>query len=122
MITALTDTGKRTTLLKILSHQRRMETGQAFISDDYDHRFTGGTALTYPKPMDDQPSHPAGSQCSNAEIFPKVDSADPEPHSILAQGGRLPVLFLDKIGRRQRLHVCADGRPTTQVLRSDVGA
>jgi hypothetical protein len=51
MITALTDTGKTTTLLKILSHQRRDGDRAAFISDDMTIVSPDGTALTYPKPM-----------------------------------------------------------------------
>jgi dolichol-phosphate mannosyltransferase len=51
MITALTDTGKTTTLLKILSHQRRDGDRAAFISDDMTIVSPDGTAMTYPKPM-----------------------------------------------------------------------
>jgi dolichol-phosphate mannosyltransferase len=51
MITALTDTGKTTTLLKILSHQRRDGDRAAFISDDMTIVAPDGTAMTYPKPM-----------------------------------------------------------------------
>lgn len=51
MITARTDTGKTTTLLKILSHQRRDSDRAAFISDDMTIVSSDGTAYTYPKPM-----------------------------------------------------------------------
>jgi hypothetical protein len=51
MITARTDTGKTTTLLKILDHQRRNTDSAAFISDDLTLVKPDGTALTYPKPL-----------------------------------------------------------------------
>jgi dolichol-phosphate mannosyltransferase len=51
LITALTDTGKTTTLLKILSHQRREGDQAAFISDDMTIVSPDGNILTYPKPM-----------------------------------------------------------------------
>jgi glycosyltransferase involved in cell wall biosynthesis len=51
MITARTDTGKTTTLLKILSHQRRDSDQAAFISDDMTLVSPEGLAMTYPKPM-----------------------------------------------------------------------
>ena len=51
MITALTDTGKTTTLLKILSHQRRDADRAAFVSDDMTIVSPDGVAMTYPKPM-----------------------------------------------------------------------
>lgn len=51
MITARTDTGKTTTLLKILNHQRRNTDSAAFISDDLTLVKADGTALTYPKPL-----------------------------------------------------------------------
>jgi glycosyltransferase involved in cell wall biosynthesis len=51
MITARTDTGKTTTLLKILSHQRRDRDRAAFISDDMTIVSPDGLAMTYPKPM-----------------------------------------------------------------------
>jgi len=51
MITARTDTGKTTTLLKILSHQRRDSDRAAFISDDMTLVSPEGVAMTYPKPM-----------------------------------------------------------------------
>jgi len=51
MITARTDTGKTTTLLKILNHQRRNTDNAAFISDDLTLVKADGTALTYPKPL-----------------------------------------------------------------------
>jgi dolichol-phosphate mannosyltransferase len=51
LITARTDTGKTTTLLKILSHQRRNSDRAAFMSDDMTIISPDGTALTYPKPL-----------------------------------------------------------------------
>jgi dolichol-phosphate mannosyltransferase len=51
MITARTDTGKTTTLLKILSHQRRSTDNASFLSDDMTLVSPDGIAMTYPKPM-----------------------------------------------------------------------
>ncbi len=51
MITAKTDTGKTTTLLKILNHQRRDTDTAAFISDDLTLVSPDGTVMTYPKPL-----------------------------------------------------------------------
>ncbi|MCL4561053.1 MAG: hypothetical protein M1281_10600 [Chloroflexi bacterium] len=51
MITARTDTGKTTTLLKILNHQRRDTDTAAFISDDLTLISPDGIAMTYPKPL-----------------------------------------------------------------------
>jgi hypothetical protein len=51
MITARTDTGKTTTLLKILDHQRRDTDKAAFISDDLTLVSPDGEVMTYPKPM-----------------------------------------------------------------------
>ena len=51
IITARTDTGKTTTLLKILSHQRRNTDRAAFLSDDMTIVSPNGTAMTYPKPL-----------------------------------------------------------------------
>jgi dolichol-phosphate mannosyltransferase len=51
LITARTDTGKTTTLLKILSHQRRNSDRAAFMSDDMTLISPDGMALTYPKPL-----------------------------------------------------------------------
>lgn len=51
MITARTDTGKTTTLLKILSHQRRNSDQAAFLSDDMTIVSPSGLAMTYPKPL-----------------------------------------------------------------------
>jgi hypothetical protein len=51
MITARTDTGKTTTLLKILSHQRRDSDQAAFLSDDMTIVSPTGMAMTYPKPL-----------------------------------------------------------------------
>jgi hypothetical protein len=51
MITARTDTGKTTTLLKILAYQRRNSDRAAFLSDDMTIVSPDGTAMTYPKPL-----------------------------------------------------------------------
>lgn len=51
IITAQTDTGKTTTLLKMLSYQRRDSDKAAFLSDDMTLVSPDGIALTYPKPM-----------------------------------------------------------------------
>jgi dolichol-phosphate mannosyltransferase len=51
MITARTDTGKTTTLLKILAYQRRNSDQAAFLSDDMTIVSPTGTAMTYPKPL-----------------------------------------------------------------------
>lgn len=51
VITARTDTGKTTTLLKILSHQRRGNDRAAFLSDDMSIVSPDGVVMTYPKPM-----------------------------------------------------------------------
>jgi hypothetical protein len=51
IITARTDTGKTTTLLKILSHQRRNSDRAAFLSDDMTIVSPNGVAMTYPKPL-----------------------------------------------------------------------
>jgi dolichol-phosphate mannosyltransferase len=51
MITARTDTGKTTTLLKILAYQRRERDKAAFLSDDMTIVSPDGTAMTYPKPL-----------------------------------------------------------------------
>ncbi len=51
IITARTDTGKTTTLLKILAYQRRDSDQAAFLSDDMTVVSPDGTAMTYPKPL-----------------------------------------------------------------------
>src|SRR5271157_3137969 len=51
MITARTDTGKTTTLLKILSHQRSTIDNASFLSDDMTLVSADGYALTFPKPL-----------------------------------------------------------------------
>jgi putative flippase GtrA len=51
MITARTDTGKTTTLLKMLAYQRRNSDQAAFLSDDMTIVSPDGVALTYPKPL-----------------------------------------------------------------------
>ena len=51
MVTARTDTGKTTTLLKILAYQRRTSDQAAFLSDDMTIVSPDGMAMTYPKPL-----------------------------------------------------------------------
>ncbi len=51
IVTARTDTGKTTTLLKILAYQRRDSDQAAFLSDDMTIVSPDGTAMTYPKPL-----------------------------------------------------------------------
>ena len=51
LITARTDTGKTTTLLKILAYQRRSGDQAAFLSDDMTVVSPDGVAMTYPKPL-----------------------------------------------------------------------
>jgi len=51
LVTAKTDTGKTTTLLRILRQQRRMSDEGAFISDDLTLVSPEGKVLTYPKPL-----------------------------------------------------------------------
>jgi putative flippase GtrA len=51
MVTARTDTGKTTTLLKILAYQRRNSDQAAFLSDDMTIVSPDGMAMTYPKPL-----------------------------------------------------------------------
>ncbi len=51
MITARTDTGKTTTLLKILAYQRRNSDQASFLSDDMTIVSPDGLAMTYPKPL-----------------------------------------------------------------------
>ena len=63
MITARTDTGKTTTLLKILAYQRRNSDRAAFLSDDMTVVSPDGMAMTYPKAVDHQLSHAAGHRC-----------------------------------------------------------
>ncbi|HXD10714.1 MAG TPA: hypothetical protein VN653_11675, partial [Anaerolineales bacterium] len=51
MITARTDTGKTTTLLKILAYQRRDSDQAQFLSDDMTIVSPNGLAMAYPKPL-----------------------------------------------------------------------
>ncbi|MBK9945074.1 MAG: glycosyltransferase [Kouleothrix sp.] len=51
MITARTDTGKTTTILKLLDRQRRTSDSGSFLSDDLTLVTPSGGVLTYPKPM-----------------------------------------------------------------------
>lgn len=50
-VTARTDTGKTTTMLRILARQRRMTDRVAFLSDDLVLVSRDGRVLTYPKPL-----------------------------------------------------------------------
>lgn len=51
LLTARTDTGKTTTILKILDRQRRESDTGSFLSDDLTLLSADGQVLTYPKPM-----------------------------------------------------------------------
>lgn len=51
LVTARTDTGKTTTVLRMLDRQRRESATAAFISDDLTLVTSEGTVLTYPKPL-----------------------------------------------------------------------
>ncbi len=51
LVTARTDTGKTTTILKLLSRQRRREDTGAFISDDLTLVSPEGRVYSYPKPL-----------------------------------------------------------------------
>lgn len=51
LITARTDTGKTTTILHILQHQRRASDRGAFLSDDLTLLRSDGLVLSYPKPL-----------------------------------------------------------------------
>lgn len=51
MVTARTDTGKTTTILRLLDRQRRTSDSGAFLSDDLTLVTPDGGVLTYPKPM-----------------------------------------------------------------------
>lgn len=51
MVTARTDTGKTTTILRLLDRQRRTSDTGAFLSDDLTLVTPTGEVLTYPKPM-----------------------------------------------------------------------
>ncbi|MCS7256828.1 MAG: glycosyltransferase family 2 protein [Thermomicrobium sp.] len=51
LITARTDTGKTTTVLRILQHQRRANDRGAFLADDLTLLRSDGLVLSYPKPL-----------------------------------------------------------------------
>ena len=51
LVTARTDTGKTTTVLRILDKQRRLSDRGAFISDDLTILAPDGTVMNYPKPL-----------------------------------------------------------------------
>jgi hypothetical protein len=51
LVTARTDTGKTTTMLKILARQRRTVDRTAFLSDDLTLLAPNGRVLSYPKPL-----------------------------------------------------------------------
>lgn len=51
LVTARTDTGKTTTILRILDAQQRATDNAAFLSDDLTLISPSGAVLTYPKPM-----------------------------------------------------------------------
>jgi dolichol-phosphate mannosyltransferase len=51
LVTARTDTGKTTTILRILDGQRAINGNAAFLSDDLTLVSPNGTVLSYPKPL-----------------------------------------------------------------------
>lgn len=51
LVTARTDTGKTTTILRILQHQRRSTDQGAFLADDLTLVRSDGLVLAYPKPL-----------------------------------------------------------------------
>ena len=51
LVTARTDTGKTTTMLRILAHQRRASDRTSFLSDDLTLLARDGQVLAYPKPL-----------------------------------------------------------------------
>jgi dolichol-phosphate mannosyltransferase len=51
LVTARTDTGKTTTILRLLDQQRRASDQGAFLSDDLTLITPDGRVLTYPKPL-----------------------------------------------------------------------
>lgn len=51
MVTARTDTGKTTTILRILDQQREVKGNASFISDDLTLVSPDGQVLSYPKPL-----------------------------------------------------------------------
>ncbi len=51
LVTARTDTGKTTTILRILDRQRRTSDKAAFLSDDLTLVSPDGRVMTYPKPL-----------------------------------------------------------------------
>ena len=82
MITARTDTGKTTTLLKILAYQRRDCDQAAFLSDDMTVVSPDGTGDDLSKTADHQLSHPAGRKYGYADLQGKNIPAIPEPHPL----------------------------------------
>ena len=79
MITARTDTGKTTTLLKILAYQRRNGDRAAFLSDDMTIVSPDGTAMTYPKPLTISYHTLRAVNADTLNFREKNDPAHPEP-------------------------------------------
>lgn len=102
LVTAKTDTGKTTTLLRILRQQRRMADEGAFISDDLTLVSPEGRVLTYPKPL--TISHHT-VQAVNAQA--------------LSLGERLALLFQSRIhsrgGRRFALDLTRSKLPMATI-------
>ena len=96
MITARTDTGKTTTLLKILSHQRRNSDQAAFLSDDMTIVSANGVALSYPKPLTIS-YHTLRAINSDTLNFKERLILPCKAGSIRAAGGRLPRLSVKPI-------------------------
>ena len=80
MITARTDTGKTTTLLKILAYQRRNSDQAAFLSDDMTIVSPNGTAMTYPKPLTISYHTLRAVNSDTLNFRERMSPAVPEPH------------------------------------------
>ena len=94
MITARTDTGKTTTLLKILSHQRRTADQAAFLSDDMTIVSPSGVAMTYPKPL--TISYHTLRAINSDTLSPKEKFFLPIQSRIHSRSGRKVASFISK--------------------------
>ena len=94
MITARTDTGKTTTLLKILAYQRRNGDRVAFLSDDMTLVSPDGMAMTYPKPL--TISYHTLRAVDNATLTPRERMTLPFQSRIHSRSGRRLAFFISK--------------------------
>ena len=89
LITARTDTGKTTTILKTLDRHPH-----AFLSDDLTLVCPDGRVLTYPKPLTISRHTVRGGQDAAAEpTRERADAARPEPAALAAPGGAFAMLI-----------------------------